>query len=92
LPSRREILKASGQKWRGLGGGNFCPRAKAKPRRPALWARKPKQKNFLFLLEEKIGRAQNKKCRENFSARQAAVLGGWRRDGAIGFFQEFLIK
>jgi len=25
-----------------------------------------KQKNFLFLLEEKIGRAQNKKCREIF--------------------------
>jgi len=33
-----------------------------------------------------------KKCRENFSARLAAVLGGGRRGGAIGFFQEFLIK
>jgi len=33
-----------------------------------------------------------KKCRENFSARLAAVLGGGWRGGAIGFFQEFLIK
>jgi len=29
------------------------------------------QKSFVFLLEEKIGRAQIKKCRENFFA-------GWR--------------
>ena len=32
------------------------------------------QKNFLFLLEEKIARAKNQKCKENFSARQAAAL------------------
>jgi len=51
LPSRREISEASGQKWRGMGGGNFCPQAEAKPRRPTLESAKAKQKNFLFLLE-----------------------------------------
>ncbi|MBI5023334.1 MAG: hypothetical protein HZC05_04230, partial [Candidatus Magasanikbacteria bacterium] len=30
------------------------------------------QKSFLFLLEEKVGRAQNKKCEENFFAEQRA--------------------
>ena len=45
----RRAFRRAGKKWRGLGGGNFCPRAEAKPCRPALWARKPKQKSFLFL-------------------------------------------
>jgi len=50
-----------------------------------------RQKSFLFLLEEKIGRSQIKKCEENFSARQAAVLGGRRRGGAerMDFFRNF---
>jgi len=34
------------------------------------------QKSFLFLLEEKIGRAQNKKCRENFFAGLRALASG----------------
>jgi len=33
--------------------------------------------------EEKIWRAQNKKCRESFSARQTAVIGGGRRGEQI---------
>ena len=66
-PAKR--AKAGGQKGKGFRGRNFCPRAEAKPRRPALRVRKPKQKNFLFLLEEKNRRTQNKKCRENFSAK-----------------------
>ena len=61
----------------GVGGRKFLPASRPKPRRPAFWARKPKQKNFLFLLEEKNRRGQNKKCRENFSARHATVIGGW---------------
>jgi len=35
------------------------------------------QKSFVFLLEEKIGRAQNKKCEENFFA-------GWRASASGG--------
>ncbi|MGC8880996.1 MAG: hypothetical protein ACP5OX_01940 [Minisyncoccia bacterium] len=65
-------------------------------RSPAVLTQKvegrAEQKNFLFLLEEKNGRAQNKKCRENFSARQAVVIGGGRRGGANGFFQKFSVK
>ena len=56
---------------------------------PRAIERGAEQKNFLFLLEEKIGGARKiKNCKESFSARQAAVLGGWRRGGAIGFFQD----
>jgi hypothetical protein len=34
------------------------------------------QKSFLFLLEEKIRRAQNQKCRENFFAGWRALASG----------------
>ena len=34
------------------------------------------QKSFLFLLEEKIRRAQNQKCRENFFAGWRVVVSG----------------
>ncbi|MBI3588807.1 MAG: hypothetical protein HY093_00090 [Candidatus Liptonbacteria bacterium] len=46
------------------GGINSAPAA-------LLVQSRTQQKSFLFLLEEKIGRTQNKKCRENFFA-------GWR--------------
>jgi len=41
------------------------------------------QKSFLFLLEEKIGRAQNQKCRENFFA-------GWRVPASGGGVASFV--
>ncbi|PIR82895.1 hypothetical protein COU19_03380, partial [Candidatus Kaiserbacteria bacterium CG10_big_fil_rev_8_21_14_0_10_56_12] len=44
------------------------------------------QKSFLFLLEEKIGRAQNKKCEENFFV-------GWRASASGGGAErQFLSK
>jgi len=74
----------------GVGGEEtFCPRAEAKPRRPALWARKPKQKNFLFLLEEKNRRAQNKKAEKIFLRDRppsSAAGGGAER---VDFFRNF---
>jgi len=39
-----------------------------------------------------LGARKIKNCKESFSARQAAVIGGRRQGGAIGFFQEFRIK
>jgi len=60
-----------------LGGRNFCPPAEAKPRRPARSEQNPAKK-FFFLLEEKIGRAQNKKCEENFFFGVASVSERWR--------------
>jgi len=73
----------------GVGGGNFCPRAEAKPRRPALWARKPKQKNFLFLLEEKIGARKIKNAEKIFLRGRppsSAAGGGAER---VDFFSNF---
>src|SRR6266550_2172442 len=43
------------------------------------------QKSFLFLLEEKIGRAQNQKCRENFFAGWRAVASGGGLASLVGF-------
>jgi len=52
-----------------LGGGNFLPAIRPKPRRlPNVLGRDP-QKNVLILLEEKIGRAQNQERGGYFSAR-----------------------
>jgi hypothetical protein len=47
------------------------------------------QKSFLFLLEEKIGRAQNQKCRENFFAGWRALASG---GGAASFVGIGLVK
>jgi len=45
---------------------------------------KAQQKSFLFLLEEKIGRAQNQKCRENFFAGRRALASGGGAASAFG--------
>ena len=56
----------------GCGGNSavFLQKIEAKPAALLVESR-TQQKSFLFLLEEKIRRAQNQKCRENFFA-------GWR--------------
>jgi hypothetical protein len=56
----------------GCGGNSAIPLQKIEASPAALLGEsRTQQKNFLFLLEEKIRRAQNQKCRENFFA-------GWR--------------
>jgi len=66
------------------GRKRLARESKAKSRRPVRQNR-AEQKNFLFLLEEKIGRGQIPKCKEGFSARQAAALrrlaAGFRKLG-----------
>ena len=54
----------------GFGGNSAAPEPKRIPAALLVQSRPPK-KSFLFLLEEKIGGAQIKKCEENFFA-------GWR--------------
>ena len=59
----------------------FRPRpnfARLSERSPAalLALSRTQQKSFLFLLEEKIGRAQIKKCEENFFAGWRALASG----------------
>jgi len=49
----------------------------SQPRRPARQSRTP-QKSFVFLLEEKMGRAQKENCKQNFSVvgRESTSGGG----------------
>jgi len=66
--NRAKPEKQKGKKEGGLGEGIFALlRIKIERFRFSLIKRKPKQKNFLFLLKEKIAREKIKKCRENFS-------------------------
>ncbi|PJA87472.1 MAG: hypothetical protein CO140_04120 [Candidatus Moranbacteria bacterium CG_4_9_14_3_um_filter_40_7] len=77
------------------GGGlgrKFLSASRSEALPPRALSAEAEAEKFSFPFRRKNRRAQNKKCRENFSARQAAVIGGGRRSGASGFFQEFLIK
>ncbi len=58
----------------GCGGNSAAPERWS----PAACSGRSRsqQKSFLFLLEEKIGRAQIKKCRENFFAGWRALASG----------------
>jgi len=68
--SRRQKSRPSPQEHGGRGcGGNsavFLQKIEAKPAALLVESRS-QQKSFLFLLEEKIRRAQNQKCEQNFS-------------------------
>jgi hypothetical protein len=55
--------------------GEFRRARAFEPRRLLCQEQKP-AKIFLFLLEEKIGRAQIKKCKENFFAGWRALASG----------------
>ncbi|MDD5753010.1 MAG: hypothetical protein PHI45_02940, partial [Candidatus Pacebacteria bacterium] len=49
---------------------------------------RPPKKSFVFLLEEKIGRAQIKNCEQNFSLSERALASGGgteRQNSAFGF-------
>src|SRR3989338_10977608 len=73
--ARKEINAAANARTarqEGVGGRNAEPsernqtEAEASPAALLVQSRTPK-KSFVFLLEEKIGRAQNQKCEQNFS-------------------------
>ena len=73
----------------GGGWGEECRavRAKsAKPRHLLVQSRTP-QKSFVFLLEEKIRRAQIQKCEQTFSLGWRAVAGRFSRSAQNGFVQ-----
>jgi len=50
----------SGQKWRGLGGGNFCLRTEVKPRRPVR-SEQSRAEKLPFPLKVKKWCLQNQK-------------------------------
>jgi len=59
----------------GCGGNSASPEPKRSPAALLVQSR-TQQKSFLFLLEEKIGRAQIKKWEENFFAGWRALASG----------------
>ncbi|MBI2630778.1 hypothetical protein HYW73_00990 [Candidatus Nomurabacteria bacterium] len=73
----------------GCGGNSavFLQKIEAKPAALLVQSR-TQQKSFLFLLEEKIGRAQNQKCRENFFAGWRVVASGGGLASLVGVFRK----
>ena len=67
----------------GCGGNSASPEPKRSPAALLVQSRVP-QKSFLFLLEEKIGRAQNKKLRRKLFLRNSE-RSERRRGGAFKF-------
>ena len=60
----------------GGGWGEECRAVRACSPAALLVQSRTQQKSFLFLLGEKIRRAQNQKCRENFFAGWRVVASG----------------
>ena len=87
--NRAKPEKQKGKKEGGLGEGIFALlRIKKERFRFSLIKRNTKQKNFLFLLKEKIAREKIKKCRENFSVlvcRSVAEASGNAPHSCSGF-------
>jgi len=77
----------------GCGGNSASPEPKRSPAALLVQSRVP-QKSFLFLLEEKIGRAQIKKCNENFFAgwRASASGGGAERQNSQSGFSSKKVR
>jgi len=75
-PAEKIAIGSEGEA-EGVGGG-IPPRPSRSEAPPPCSPRgRAQQKSFLFILEEKIGRAQIKKCEENFFA-------GWRASASGG--------
>ena len=86
-PAEKIAVGSEGEAEGGCGGNSASPEPKRSPAALLVQSRVP-QKSFLFLLEEKIGRAQIKKCRENFFAGQRALASGGgaeRQNSQSGF-------
>ena len=73
----------------GCGGNSavFLQKIEASPAALLVESR-TQQKSFLFLLEEKIRRAQNQKCRENFFAEWRVVASGGGRASLVGVLRK----
>ena len=69
-------VPSEGEAEGGCGGNSASPEPKRSPAALLVQSR-AQQKSFLFLLEEKIGRAQIRKSEENFFA-------GWRASASGG--------
>ena len=85
-------VESEGEAEGGCGGNSASPEPKSRSgginSAPATLLAKSRtqQKSFLFLLEEKIGRTQNKKCKENFFPGQRAKRAAAGR--SVSFVQK----
>jgi len=88
-----EARKQAGKKEEGWGEGIFARLPKRSPAALLVQSR-AQQKSFLFLLEEKIGWAQIKKCEENFFAgwRASASGGGAERQSSQSGFSSKKVR
>ena len=80
-------VQSEGEAEGGCGGNSASPEPKRSPAALLVQSRPPK-KSFVFLLEEKIGRAQIKNCEQNFSLAERALASGGgaeRQNSAFGF-------
>ena len=80
-------VQSEGEAEGGCGGNSASPEPKRSPA-ALLFESRPPKKSFVFLLEEKIGRAQKKNCEQNFSlSERASASGGGaeRQNSAFGF-------
>ena len=73
--AEKKASPSEGEAEGGGGGNSASPEPKRSPAALLVQSR-TQQKSFLFLLEEKIGRAQIKKCEENFFAGWRALANG----------------
>ena len=80
-------VQSEGEAEGGCGGNSASPEPKRSPAALLVQSRPPK-KSFVFLLKEKIGRAQIKNCEQNFSLSERALAsdgGAERQNSAFGF-------
>ena len=86
--SVKNFFRPSEGEAEGGCGGNFAsPEPKRSPAALLVQSRPPK-KSFVFLLEEKIGGAQIKNCKQNFSLSERTLASGGgaeRQNSAFGF-------
>jgi len=90
LFAKNPVRPSEGAAEGGCGGNSAAPERIQKEASPAalLVQSKTQQKSFLFLLEEKIGRAQIRKCKENFFVGRA----GFRHGGGTDSFVQFPLE
>jgi len=67
----KRTVGSEGEAEGGCGGNSASPEPKRSPATLLVQSR-PTKKSFVFLLEEKIGRAQIKNCKQNFSLAERA--------------------
>ena len=87
-----KIPSVQARAWReeGVGGESRHARAEkesSQPRRPARQSRTP-QKSFVFLLEEKMGRAQKENRKQNFSVVRRELASGGGAASSLGVLRK----